>query len=218
MSATPPAPLGPDWKPWGERLVSYMTRVRSQLVTFDAGDKATDDGIFVWSRAGYPVVSKGGEYKQVVVEGGYAQLKRTATQTAGSTNTAYGVAWDAIAFGEGITLDASDSTKVVFAEGGKFVLSLSAQLKSNSSASKSIWMWPRLNGTDVAGSTLKASITSSDDDVAVCRTTILQVTAGQYLQAMFAVSDVTLLLNAPATESFAPSSPAVTLSITRFMQ
>jgi hypothetical protein len=35
---------------------------------------------------------------------------------------------------------------------------------------------------------------------------------------MFAVSDVTLLLNAPATESFAPSSPAVTLSITRFMQ
>jgi len=217
MSQAPP-PVGPDWKPWGERLRQYLATVRSNLATRVEYDSPAVDGVTLWDRTGYPVISKSGVFRQLVLDGGYAQLVRTATQTAGSTNTAYGIDWDAIAFGSGITLDASDSTKIVFAEGGKFVLSLSAQLKSNSSGSKSIWLWPRLNGTDAAGSTLKTSITSSDDDVVVNRATVLQIASGQYLQAMFAVSDVTLLLNAPATESFAPSSPAVTLSITRFMQ
>ena len=217
MSQAPP-PVGPDWKPWGERLRQYLATVRSNLATRVEYDSPAVDGVTLWDRTGYPVISKSGVFRQVVLDGGYAQLVRTATQAAGSTNAAYGIDWDAIAYGSGITLDASDSTKIVFAEGGKFVLSLSAQLKSNSSASKSIWLWPRLNGTDSAGSTLKTSITSSDDDVVVSRTTVLQIASGQYLQAMFAVSDVTLLLNAPATESFAPSSPAVALSITRFMQ
>ena len=218
MSATPPAPLGPDWKPWGERLVNYMTRVRSQLATYIAGDKATDDGVLVWDRTGYPVVSKNGEFRQIVLADGYAQLVRTASQIASATNTAQGIVWDSVIFADGITLDPADSTKIVFAEGGKFILSFTAELKSSSSSAKSIWIWPRVNGVDYPGSTMKTTLDSNGQDIVVSRTAIFQIESGQYIQAMFAVDNTDIWLDAPAATAFAPSSPAATLSITRYMQ
>jgi hypothetical protein len=218
MSATPPAPLGPDWKPWGERLVNYMTRVRSQLATYIAGDKATDDGILVWDRTGYPVVSKNGEFRQVVLADGYGQFIRTASQIASATNTAQGIAWDTVVFADGITLDPADSTKIVFAEGGKFILSFTAELKSSSGSTKSIWIWPRVNGVDYPGSTMKTTLHLSNQDIVVSRSAIFQVESGQYIQAMFAVDNTAIWLDAPAATAFAPSSPAATLSITRYMQ
>jgi hypothetical protein len=218
MSATPPAPLGPDWKPWGERLVTYMTRVRSQLVTFIAGDKATDDGVIAWNRTGYPVVSKGGVFRQVILADGYAQVLKTADQTAATADTAYALTWNNITFGDGITINPADSTKIVFAEGGKFIVVFSAELKSGSSNAKSIWCWPRINGADSAGSTMKTSLNVNNAEIFVSRTAILQIASGQYLQAMFAVSDVDITITAPATTAFAPASTAATLSITRFMQ
>jgi hypothetical protein len=218
MSATPPAPLGPDWKPWGERLVNYMTRVRSQLATFVTGDKATDDGILVWDRTGYPVVSKNGEFRQIVLADGYAQLVRTTSQTAAVINTAYPIGWDSLALSDGITLDPADSTKIVFAEGGKFILSFTAELKSSSGSTKGIWIWPRVNGVDYPGSTMKTTLHQSNQDIVVSRTAIFEMQAGQYLQAMFAVDDVNIWIDAPAATAFAPSAPAATLSITRYMQ
>jgi len=218
MSATPPAPLGPDWKPWGERLVSYMTRVRSQLATFVTGDKVTEDGILLWDREGYPVVSKDGEFRQIILADGYAQLIRTATQQAATANTAYGIAWDVMVFGDGITLDPTDNTKIVFPEDGKFILSFSAELKSSSSNSKSIWIWPRINGVDTNGTTMKTTLDTNNQDIVVSRTAIFEMQAGQYLQAMFAVDDVNIWIDAPAATAFAPSAPAATLSITRYMQ
>ena len=218
MSATPPAPLGPDWKPWGERLVSYMTRVRSQLATFVTGDKATDNGILVWDRTGYPVVSKNGEFRQIVLADGYAQFIRTTNQQAATINTAYGIAWDTMVFGDGITLDPTDNTKIVFPETGKFILSFSAELKSSSGSTKTIWIWPRINGVDANGTTMKTTLHTNNQDIVVSRTAIFEMQAGQYLQAMFAVDDVNIWIDAPAATAFAPSAPAATLSITRYMQ
>ena len=218
MSATPPAPLGPDWKPWGERLVNYMTRVRSQLATFVTGDKATDDGILVWDRTGYPVVSKNGEFRQIVLADGYAQFIRTTNQQAATINTAYGIAWDTMVFGDGITLDPTDNTKIVFPETGKFILSFSAELKSSSGSTKTIWIWPRINGVDASGTTMKTTLHTNNQDIVVSRTAIFEMQAGQYLQAMFAVDDVNIWIDAPAATAFAPSAPAATLSITRYMQ
>ena len=67
IGAFPPPPGGPEWKPWGERLNDYLRRVRSQLAYFETGDSAKDDGIILWDSTGYPVVSAGGEFKQIVL-------------------------------------------------------------------------------------------------------------------------------------------------------
>ena len=214
----PPPPLGPSWSAWGERLSAYLTQVRTKLSNLLPTDVASDDGILLWDRTGYPVVSKNGEFRQIVLADGYAQLIRTATQQAATANTAYGIAWDAMVFGDGITLDPTDNTKIVFPEDGKFILSFSAELKSSSGSSKSIWIWPRINGVDANGTTMKTTLDTNNQDIVVSRTAIFEMQAGQYLQAMFAVSDVNIWIDAPAATAFAPSAPAATLSITRYMQ
>ena len=214
----PPPPQGEQWKPWAERLVSYLTRIRNLLSTRIDSDNPSQDGILLWDRTGYPVVSKNDEFRQIVLADGYAQLIRTASQQAATANTAYGIAWDAMVFGDGITLDPTDNTKIVFPEDGKFILSFSAELKSSSSNSKSIWIWPRINGVDTNGTTMKTTLDTNNQDIVVSRTAIFEMQAGQYLQAMFAVSDVNIWIDAPAATAFAPSAPAATLSITRYMQ
>lgn len=214
----PPPPLGPDWKPWGERLNQYLTSVRTKLSTLLTGDSPAEDGVLLWDRTGYPVVSKNGEFRQIVLADGYAQLVRTTSQIAASINTAYPIGWDSLAFGDGITLNPSDSSQIVFEEGGKFILSFTAELKSNSSSAKNIWLWPRVNGVDIPGSTMKTSLSINGQDIVVSRSAIFQIESGQYFQAMFAVDDVNIWIDAPAATAFAPASPAATLSITRYMQ
>ena len=214
----PPPPLGPSWSAWGERLSAYLTQVRTKLSNLLPTDVASDDGILLWDRTGYPVVSKNGEFRQIVLADGYAQLIRTATQQAATANTAYGIAWDAMVFGDGITLDPTDNTKIVFPEDGKFILSFSAELKSSSGSTKTIWIWPRINGVDASGTTMKTTLHTNNQDIVVSRTAIFEMQAGQYLQAMFAVDDVNIWIDAPAAIAFAPSAPAATLSITRYMQ
>ena len=60
---TPPPPLGSDWKPWGERLNSFLTTTRNKLQFYNSDSKATQDGIMRWDEAqNAVVVSKNGAW------------------------------------------------------------------------------------------------------------------------------------------------------------
>jgi|TARA_R110000751_G_scaffold76767_1_gene154749 hypothetical protein len=61
--ATPPPPLGDNWKPWGERINTFLTSTRNKLQFKDAESKATEDGILMWDAAqDAVVVSKNGAW------------------------------------------------------------------------------------------------------------------------------------------------------------
>ena len=214
----PPPPQGDLWKPWGERLVSYLTRIRTLLSTRLSTDNPSQDGIILWDRTGYPVVSKDGAFRQIVLADGYASLQRSTNQIATVINTPYAIGWDTPSFNSGITLDPSDNTKIVFEEEGIYLLSFAVELLSSNSSDKNGWFWPRINGVDVAGSTIKVTMSGNGHHLVMSRSAAFPMTAGSYLQAMWAVSDVALWIDAPAATAFAPSSPAVTLSITRLRQ
>ena len=214
----PPPPFGADWKPWGERLNTYLSRIRTLLSTRLPSDVAADDGILLWDRAGYPVVSKDGVFRQVVLADGYASLSRTTAQVATAINTAQAIGWDAPSFNSGIALDPTDNTKIVFEEDGVYLLAFAVELLSSSSNAKSGWFWPRIDGVDVPGSTIKVTLSDNGHHIVMSRSAAFPMTAGSYLQAMWAVSDLTLWIDAPAATAFAPSSPAVTLAITRLRQ
>ena len=93
IAQNPPPPLGPDWKPWGERLIDYLKKVRSKLPFFETGDSATEDGVMLWDTSGYPVVSKGGEYRQIVLADGFGTFVSNTDQTT-TANTATAISWD----------------------------------------------------------------------------------------------------------------------------
>jgi hypothetical protein len=214
----PPPPFGADWKPWGERLNTYLSRIRTLLSTRLPSDVAADDGILLWDRTGYPVVSKDGVFRQVVLADGYASLSRTTVQVATAINTAQAIGWDAPSFNSGIALDPTDNTKIVFEEDGVYLLAFAVELLSSSSNAKSGWFWPRIGGVDVPDSTIKVTLSDNGHHIVMSRSAAFSMTAGSYLQAMWAVDDLTLWIDAPAATAFAPSSPAITLAITRLRQ
>ena len=214
----PPPPMGEQWRPWGERLVSYLTRTRTLLSTRLDTDNPSQDGIILWDRTGYPVVSKNNEFRQIVLADGYASLQRSTNQIATAINTPYAIGWDAPSFNSGVTLDPADNTKIVFEEDGVYLLAFAVELLSSNSSDKSGWFWPRINGTDVAGSTIKVTMSGNGQHLVMSRSAAFPMTAGSYLQAMWAVSDTALWIDAPAATAFAPSSPAVTMAITRLRQ
>jgi hypothetical protein len=214
----PPPPLGPSWSAWGERLSAYLTQVRTKLSNLLPTDVASDDGILLWDRTGYPVVSKNGQFRQIILADGYASLSRSTNQIASAINTPQAIGWSTPSFNSGITLDPSDNTKIVFAEEGVYLLAFAVELLSNSSSAKNGWFWPRIDGVDVAGSTIKVTMSGNGHYLVMSRSAAFPMSAGSYLQAMWAVDDTSLWIDAPTATAFAPSSPAVTLAITRLRQ
>lgn len=209
-----PEPTGSDWVSWGRRLVRYLAQTRSKLVHQTGGESAADDGTLMWDRANkYPVVSKNGVWRQIVLEDGQYAGGVTSSQTAALANTAYALTYTP-SVASGIA-NGTPASRLVFDEAGKYMVSFSAQIASSSSSTVDFWFWPRVNGADVAGSTMKNALHRSNAVLVVSRTAIFDFNAGDYLEVMWAVDGTSGTLNASAATAFAPAAPASTVSITR---
>jgi hypothetical protein len=208
-------PIGPDFKVWAEKFSAWIMRTRSFLTHRRAYDSAAEDGVILWDRAqGYPVVSKSGEWRQIVLADGYAFLGQDADITAAAVDTAYAITYDTPPMANGVTLG-TPASRIVFEEGGTYLLAFSAQLTSTSSSTVTFRFWPRINGTDVAGSTIVANLHQNDATFVVSRSAVFQVSAGDYLEVMWATTSTSGYLQATAATAYAPAAPSTSLSITR---
>lgn len=207
--------VGRDVAMWANDLRRWLARTWDNLTFKDADAVATQDGIFLWDPSGgYPVVSKGDVWRQIVLADGYAILGQDANITAAAANTAYKVALDGISLA-GITLTGTPATDITFQESGLYALSFTAQISSSSSSQVEFRFWPRLNTVDVTGSAIVASLHNNGATTVVSRTAIFSVSAGDVLNVMWATDDVNGFLEAHAATAYAPASPSVTLAITR---
>jgi hypothetical protein len=210
-----PPVIGGEWKVWAEDLRRYLGKALSQLSAKEANSSASEDGVILWDRAnGYPVVSKDNEWRQIVLADGYAIFSQDVDITAAAADTAYKVALDNIS-SQGITLTGSPLTEITFVEGGLYELAFAAQISSTSSSTTTFRFWPRINGSDVPGSTIVASLHNNDATTVVSRTSIFTVAAGTVLNVMWAVNRVQGYLHAEPATAYAPVAPSITLNITR---
>ena len=209
-------PLGPDLRQWGRQLSSYLQRNLAKLGFKTSDDNPSENGVILWDDDnGYPVVSKDGAFVQIILEDGHASLYRTTDVTAAAINTAYAITYDAPTGNVGIDRDATDNSKIVFDEAGEYLVMFSAQISSTSSSTVKFYFWPRLNGTDATNNTIVYSLHQNDATVVVSRSAKFDVSAGDYLQVMWAVDSTSGYLDAQAATAFAPAAPATTLHITR---
>lgn len=207
--------LGPDIRAWAEDIRRFLVRTKSQLSTLPPNTSAAEDGTMLWDRVnGYPVVSKSGEWRQVVLADGSAILGQDTNITAAAPDTAYKIALDAISL-DGITLTGTPLTDITFVEGGMYMIAFSAQISSTSSSAVEFRFWPRINGSNATGSTMVASLHNNGATIVVARTTIFQMAANDVLNVMWAVDNTSGFLEAHAATAYAPASPSVTLAITR---
>lgn len=208
-------PVGGDVAVWANDLRRWLARTWDSLTFRDSAAPATQDGILLWdATGGYPVVSKSGVWRQVVLADGFAIFGQDANVTAAAVDTAYKIALDDIA-SAGITLTGSPATDITFVEGGLYSLAFTAQISSTSSSQVDFRFWPRINGSDVDGSTIVASLHNNGATTVVSRTAIFSVTAGDVLNVMWATDSTSGFLEAHAATAYAPMSPSVTLAINR---
>ena len=206
--------IGANLDQWGRQLTQYLSLNLSKLGFKTADDNPSDNGIILWDEVnGYPVVSKNNEFVQIVLEDGQYAGAVTADQTAAPINTAYALTYTS-SIADGVT-NGTPASRIVFEEAGQYMISFSAQIASTSSSTVNFWFWPRINGVDVTGSTMKNALHQNGSVLVVSRSAIFDVSANDYLEAMWAVDSTSGFLDATVATAFAPAAPASTIAITR---
>jgi len=209
-------PLTENLSAWGENLRRYLARALNQLDSVEDYSAASEDGILLYDRENqYPVVSKNGEYRQIILEGGHATFIRSTDVTAAAADTAYSITYDAPSGNFKIDRDATNNERIVFEEGGEYLISFTAEIRSSSGSDVTFYFWPAINGTNVAGSTTVNTLQQNGANLVVSRAAIFDVDDDDYLEVKWAVDSTSGSLNSTAATSFAPASPASTLAITR---
>jgi len=215
--AVPPQPTGTLWRDWAIRLITYLNLIRSKLQFKSTDDRASEDGLILWdSTIGHPVVSLDNVFESLSYgENVNAAFYTTATHSAASTNTAYAITWENTALAnDKITIaDSPNTSRIVFGHTGTYQIDFSAELLSNNGSSKSIYIWPRINGSDIPFSTIVTSVANNGDMIVVSRSGVFEVEEDDYLEAMFAVTDTGLTIDGSAATAFAPAAPSATIVI-----
>ena len=220
MSEIPPPPHGSNWSDWGERINAFLQRNLGKLNFIRGGESAAEDGYLAWDRSiEHPVVSLDGEWVPLAYgdnepdQGyGYGAFIDFTDQTATTINTPTAITWGTTAYSKNVSVG-TPTSRIVFAVGGKYYIHFTAQLNSQSANAKTFYFWPRVNGTDVTGSTMQITLHDNNESKTVARAAIFEVSAGDYLEAMFAVDDLDTSLEAYPAESFCPAVPSVTLMV-----
>ena len=214
MSAPNLPPVGPDLRTWALQLTRALLRGLVRLNFLASDDNPSENGIILWDDVnGYPVVSKNGEFRQIVLEDGHYQGSITSNVTAAAVNTAYALTYTP-QLQDGI-VNGTPASRLVVSEAGYYQISFSAQISSTTSSTAKFYFWPRVNGVDVPGATMINTLHNNGASIVTSRTAAFELAAGDYIEAMWAVTDISGFLDAAAATAFAPAAPASTISIVR---
>ena len=151
--------------------------------------------------------------------GSYAEFYDTSQQTVASINTAYPITWNGTDVADGVSLNVSDTSKMEFTYSGVYHIDMSATIHSTSASSKDVWIWPRIDGVDVANSSsMVNSLDANNHRQTINRSGLFSLTSGQYLQWMWSTNDLDLDLHGTAASAFGPAVPSATVTIAQVDQ
>jgi hypothetical protein len=214
---TPPPPLGQRWSDWGEQLNNFLQRSMGRLQFKRGGENASDNGVMVWDpEIEHMAVSLDGVYEPLAYgENCNAAFYSTIAHTAGSANTPTAITWANTALAnDKITIaDSPNTSRIVFGHAGTYKIDFTAELQSGNNSTKTIYIWPRINGTNVPFSTIVHSIKNSGESQVVSRSGVFEVDEGDYLEAMFAVTNTGLNIEGSAATAFSPAAPSASIII-----
>ena len=206
--------VGRDIAVWANDLRRTLSRQWDRLSWRTSGQTASDDGIMLWdATGGYPVISKNGEWRQILLKDGQYSGVVAADQVAAVINTPYALTYTELIANN--IANGTPASRILFEEAGTYTVCFSAQIGSTSSSTVNFWFWPRINGVDVANASMKNALHQNGAVLVVSRVAAFTVAAGDYMEAMWAVSNVKGRLNATASTAFAPAAPSSTIAIAR---
>ena len=138
----------------------------------------------------------------------------TTQQTISVINTAYAIPFNNTAISNQVAIGTTTS-HIVTSVAGYYNFQFSLQLAKTGGSNIGIWVWPRVNGVDIAESNTKLQLTGSSSSESVAAWNfVLPMNAGDYFQLMWAADDTRAIIKAEAANTFSPAIPPVILTAT----
>ena len=147
----------------------------------------------------------------------YGEFTKTSDQSPAVVNTAYALTFDNTEIAEGLSLG-SPTSRIVVSQSGLYQFDATVQISSSNSNAKTVWLWFRKNGTDVANSARLVTININNGYTAVSMSEFFSLAANDHIEIMFATDDTAITVDNVAATAFAPAAPAVVLSVTQVQQ
>ena len=138
----------------------------------------------------------------------------TTQQTIPVINTAYAIPFNNTVVSNQVAIGTTTS-HIVTSVAGYYNFQFSLQLAKTGGSNIGIWVWPRVNGVDIAESNTKLQLTGSSSSESVAAWNfILPMNAGDYFELMWAADDTRAIIKAEAANAFSPAIPPVILTAT----
>lgn len=150
----------------------------------------------------------------------YGSFVKTINASPSAINTAYPITFDTTSISNGVSIDTIQS-HIKVAHSGLYVFNASFQLTATNSSIKNIKMWVRKNGIDIPHTTLVRSLESGTAVAVQSRSFSISLNADDYVEFMWASDNTGVSLDARIADTvapFAPSAPAVTLTVNQSQQ
>lgn len=144
----------------------------------------------------------------------------TEAQTLASATVAAPLALLTTTSSNGVALDATDKTKIVFSTAGYYNIQFSIQMLTYDNTIDNVTVWFRLNGVDIpysAGVATVPAIHGGNPGTAIISWNLVQpVNAGDYIQLLFAsnTGNTVAATYPPGTSPVHPTSPSIIVTAT----
>ena len=147
----------------------------------------------------------------------YGQFYDTTTQTAAAIDTAYAMKFNTNVINDkGVTIANNGSgapTRITFANAGTYNLQFSAQLDSVTGSAQQIQIWFAKNGVADSYSNTTITVQGTSAETVAAWNYWVTVTAGQYYEIIWAVSNVGVQLVAATPTGIYPGIPSTILTV-----
>lgn len=151
----------------------------------------------------------------------YGNFARVSDATLTAANTATPIQFDFSGIANGVSIDPLNTSHVKIEHSGLYSFNFSCQLASTNASLKNVKIWLAVNGTPVANSTMRRAVETGTAVTVQTRVTELPLSAGDYVQVIWASDNTTVILDhidADVAAPFAPATPAATLQVTQQQQ
>jgi len=142
----------------------------------------------------------------------YGSFYDTTTQLGTTINTAKAITFNSTDLSNGVYLG-TPTSRVYVDTPGIYNYDMSFQLDKTSGGTAQFHIWFRLNGTNVANSASQIRIQGNDAEIFSSLNYFFDLNAGDYVEIMFSVSDLSVELAAFAAAAPVPAIPSIILTV-----
>ena len=156
------------------------------------------------------------ENHSFLLNSNYRSFTSNVDQFASSANTAYGVTYNSTEFSKGISIG-TPASRLIVNKTGVYNFQFSLQLDKTSASLGYVYVWARVNGTDVPNSGTKLAIQGPTAEIVAAWNFVLELNANDYFELMWSTNSTGCHISHEPATSPVPAIPSVLMSVTEIL-